>query len=161
MKVIISYTLCTPDKTANVSWKEGPCDAMWEKNVDCTIEDTKGSGKCNEHDFANLSVGQRMYQLISVVGLPIWVTTHETRPLPRLWREITSMPMPPRDSCTHFEKSCHSLYNSMWDTKLIVHIVHATSVTEYGLMKTLLVESEVQYVTEEGDNCQSEIGQFS
>lgn len=44
---------------------------LCEKNVDCAIEDRKGWGKCNEHDFANLSVGQRMYQVISVVGLPI------------------------------------------------------------------------------------------
>lgn len=35
---------------------------LCEKNVDFAIEDRKGWGKCNEHDFANLSVGQRMYK---------------------------------------------------------------------------------------------------
>jgi hypothetical protein len=103
MKVIISYTLCKPDKTALWAGRRGLV-MLCEKNVDCAIEDRKGWGKCNEHDFANLSVGQRMYQVISVVGLPIWVTTHETRPLPRLWGEITSMLMPPIDSLYSFWK---------------------------------------------------------
>lgn len=68
MKVIISYTICTPDKTA---LSAGRTSLVMLCLVACAIEDRKGWGKCNEHDFAKLSVGQRMYQLISAVGLPI------------------------------------------------------------------------------------------